>query len=217
MTREEFLLTMVSAAMDARAMDAPINAHGAAVHAANESAFGRSALALRAKNLFGTKATGATTRFWSGERVMMPTWEVINGQRVDVTEPFRVYTSWAESFGDYGDIINRVYPAAASARERDVAFLYGLFLAGPRRWATDPLAFDKACRLLALHHEVLYPSVLRVAEPEVVVLHGVTPRLALRVAEAALARSVAVLRGRAIVSVTDARKVDVRWEGADGE
>lgn len=218
MTREESLLTMVEGALEARGMGAPVQPQAAAAHAANESAFGRSVLAVQGKNLFGVKATGQHTRFWNGDRVNMPTWEVVNGARVNVVEPFRRYTSWAQSFGDYGDIISRVYPSAAAAQERDVAFLAGLFITGPRRWATDPLAFDKACRILAQYHEVLYPAgIARVAEPEVVVLHGVTPRVALRVAEAALLGAQAVIRQQAIVSVTDGRKVDVRWEAAHDE
>lgn len=214
MDRPTFLQTMTEHALEARDRGAPINPAGAAVHAANESAYGRSILAVEGRNLFGTKAVGKPNAAWDGATIRLPTWEVVNGTRVNINAAFRRYRSWTDAFVDYGDLIARLYPAAAAGKDRDVAFLHGLFLSGPRRWATDPLAFDKACRILAQNHETLYPAgPIRVAEADTVVFHGATIRTALEVARGALDGGPIVLRSPAAVSVTNGRKVDVRWIG----
>ena len=156
MTQVEFLASILVGAANARDGGSPIHPQAAAAHAANETGFGRSQLAREPhRNLFGVKATGIHTPYWKGDKVDLPTWEVVNGRRVEITAPFRVYASYADCFGDYGDVIQRVYPAAAAA-QRDLEFLAGLFITGPRRWATDPSAFDKAARIIAQHSAVLY-------------------------------------------------------------
>jgi len=154
MGNEAFLLTALEEAKVARLRGAPIIPEAAAAHAAVESAYGRSGLAARARNLFGIKARGIHTPFWSGDSVTMPTWEVIDGERVQTEAAFRAYGSWAACFGDYGNIISRAYPIAAAA-ECAPAFAAGLFIAGPLKWATDPLAYDKTMRVLGENASIL--------------------------------------------------------------
>ena len=156
MTPTEFLTRARDAAESARRDGAPIMPAAAAAHAANETGYGRSQLSTSAHNLFGVKALGRQNTWWHGESISLPTWEVIDGKRVDIHAAFRAYDSWASAFGDYGDLINRLYPSAANARS-DVGFLAGLFLTGPRKWATDPAAFEKACRILAENEAALIP------------------------------------------------------------
>lgn len=157
MTNDEFLAAALEQAKDAREAGAPIQPAAAAAHAANESAWGASRLTVDARNLFGLKATGQHTPWWGGSFVTMRTWEVLGGQNVMIDAKFRRYESWADSFADYGDVIRRVYPRAAAATS-DVAFLGGLFLGPGPRWATDPDAFSKACRILAENSVTLTPE-----------------------------------------------------------
>src|SRR5690606_272983 len=103
--------------------------------AALESAWGQSKLARGANNLFGIKGTGPAGN------VEMPTWEVVNGQRVETTARFRRYHSRAECIEDRSRILTTL------SRYRDV------LEAGTWReqakalqacgWATDPGYADK--------------------------------------------------------------------------
>ena len=152
-----FLEVTLASAREARADGAPIHPQAAAAHAANESGFGTSQLSRAPhRNLFGVKAMGSANAYWSGSVVTLPTWEIVGGKRVDTTAAFRTYATYRDAFADYGDLIRRLYPSAADGRDRDLTFLAGLFLTGPRKWATDPAAFDKAARILAQHANVLY-------------------------------------------------------------
>lgn len=192
MTNDDFLTAALEQASRARDAGAPIRPAAAAAHAANESAWGASRLTVDAKNLFGLKARGQNTPYWNGSYVTMQTWEVLGGQNVMVDAQFRRYESWADSFADYGDVIQRVYPKAAHATS-DVAFLGGIFLGPGLRWATDPRAFEKVCRILAENSAILTPiAYADSGYVDALVLHD------LRLAErwAALTRGPAVLRGR---------------------
>jgi len=171
MTRLDFLREILTAAESAQRAGSPIHPQGAAAHAANESAFGASGLAQRGKNLFGIKATGAKGAYWDGRTISMPTWEVIDGKNVTVDAAFRAYNTWAESLGDYGDLIKRLYPNAVEGADRDVTFLAGLFLTGPRKWATDPAAFDKCCRIVAQYALTLYDVTSTEGHVQKLVLH----------------------------------------------
>lgn len=208
MTNADFLRAALAGAQDAREVGAPIWPAAAAAHAANESAWGASRLAVDAKNLFGIKATGQHTPHWDGSYVTMQTWEVIGGQNVMIDAKFRRYESWAGSFADYGDVIRRVYPRAASATS-DVAFLGGIFLGPGLRWATDPDAFSKACRILAQESGILTPAG---DEPHgtahTLVLHNLTPADRW----VALTRGPVILRGDFPYRVRGT-KLDVRRAG----
>ncbi|MEC2233901.1 phage tail family protein [Bacillus subtilis] len=63
-----------------------------------ESAYGNSGLAVNGKNLFGMKGE------YNGQYVIMKTWEVINGQNVQVDAKFRKYPSWSESIQDLANL-----------------------------------------------------------------------------------------------------------------
>lgn len=62
-----------------------------------ESAWGRSQLSAKYKNLFGIKADAG----WKGPRVNMRTGEYRNGSHVMENWGFRVYSSYAESIEDH--------------------------------------------------------------------------------------------------------------------
>src|SRR5690606_34764895 len=137
--------TQFIAQVRALAAEVPgVNAEAAAAHAANESRFGQSELAAEHGNLFGVKAgTG-----WTGKTVDFNTWEVVNGENVMVKATFRAYESWRSSLEDYAALVARLYPWAAQHRDNPLAWLTGIFLLGPRKWATDPAAYNKAVAIL---------------------------------------------------------------------
>jgi flagellum-specific peptidoglycan hydrolase FlgJ len=204
MTRLDFLRELLTAAESAQRAGSPIHPQAATAHAANESAFGASGLAQRGKNLFGIKAVGVKTPYWDGNTISMPTWEVIDGKNVTVEASFRAYDTWMGSLCDYGDIIRRVYPSSVQGAGRDLTFLAGLFLTGPRKWATDPAAFDKCARILAQYADTLYANGdLRHAET--LVLHN------MRIADrwVAISRNPVVLRGEFEYRVRGG-KIDLR-------
>ncbi|WP_231169107.1 glycoside hydrolase family 73 protein [Clostridium botulinum] len=62
-----------------------------------ESAWGRSQLSSKYKNLFGIKADAS----WKGPRVNMRTGEYRNGSHVMENCGFKVYSSYAESIEDH--------------------------------------------------------------------------------------------------------------------
>lgn len=140
LTQSEFI-----AHVRALAADTPgLNPEAAAAHAANESAFGKSELAATYGNLFGVKAGSS----WTGATVELPTWEVRDGKTVHELARFRAYASWLESLVDYADLAARLYPWAVQYRDNPLSWLTGLFVIGPRRWATDPAAYAKAVAIL---------------------------------------------------------------------
>lgn len=124
-----------------------INPEAAAAHAANESGYGTSQLSSAYNNLFGLKQ-GSN---WSGQTVLLPTWEVIQGKNVQIEASFRVYPSWKESVKDYAEVIRRLYPWAAKHTYDPVTFLFGVFQRGPLKWATDPNALAKAVNILEVN------------------------------------------------------------------
>jgi hypothetical protein len=74
-----------------------------------------SGLARQYNNLFGVKATGQPTDFWSGEKTPpLRTTEYVNGRKVSVKEPFRSFETPNLSVLDYGRMMTnpRYAPAA---------------------------------------------------------------------------------------------------------
>lgn len=61
-----------------------------------ESRNGLSTLSKAHHNHFGIKKGIG----WTGEVALMPTWEVVNGKKVDIHAPFRKYPSLIEGFKD---------------------------------------------------------------------------------------------------------------------
>jgi hypothetical protein len=145
-------------------------------------------LAAEFHNLFGLKR-GSN---WTGETVELPTWEVVDGKTVQTSAAFRVYPSWRESVEDYAAVIARVYPWAAQHAHEPLIFLYGIFLKGPAKWATDPAAFTKAVAILDAH-DLLRASPLALGRHEVLVDNSPTLGKAIALASAALGGRPAVL------------------------
>lgn len=93
-------------------------------------------------NLFGIKATGG----WSGKVVHITTTEYIDGEPRKLTQPFRAYNSYAESFADYARLISKnsryaevlTAPSAEEAARRIQAAGY----------ATDPAYADKLISIM---------------------------------------------------------------------
>lgn len=69
----------------------------ALAQSAHESAFGTSLLATEAHNLFGIKHK----KDEQGHAYFKKTWEVIDGKRVDIVEPFKAFKTDADSFDAY--------------------------------------------------------------------------------------------------------------------
>ena len=115
--------------------------------AAHETGWGKKAIRMadgsNSFNLFGIKA-GAD---WKGATTKVMTTEFVNGQARKLTQSFRAYSSYDESFADYARLMK------TSPRYRDVvaqagnaqAFAQGLQRAG---YATDPAYADKLGRVI---------------------------------------------------------------------
>jgi len=135
----------------AKAESVPVVPKAVAAQAALESDWSRSQLALEGNNLFGVKAGSS----WSGPVLELPTWEVVDGQRVQTVARFRRYADFEKAVLDYVRILGRLpwyRDAVEAARYGDpYGYLYGLEArAGEPGWATDP---DYARKVLAIMKE----------------------------------------------------------------
>ena len=93
-------------------------------------------------NLFGIKA-GTN---WKGDVVEKVTTEYVNGSPQKVVEKFRAYSSYAEGFSDYANLLLDNPRYAKVLKSTDAAsFANGLQRAG---YATDPLYAEKLIRIL---------------------------------------------------------------------
>ena len=116
-------------------------------HAALESGWGkaeiRGADGSPSHNLFGVKAG----RGWTGPVVETTTTEYVNGVAQKSVEKFRAYSSYAEGFKDYANMLrsNPRYAAVIQNGNDSAAFAAGLQQAG---YATDPMYADKLNRIL---------------------------------------------------------------------
>lgn len=123
--------------------------------AAHETGWGRKEIrhadGSPSYNLFGIKA-GAN---WKGPVAEITTTEYVNGQPQKVVARFRAYSSYAESFADYGrlmqespryaGIASRAAQGGLQGQGGAVAFAQGLQRAG---YATDPAYADKLTRVI---------------------------------------------------------------------
>jgi peptidoglycan hydrolase FlgJ len=115
--------------------------------AAHETGWGKKQIRMadgsNSFNLFGIKATAD----WKGPVARITTTEYIDGQPKKMTQSFRAYSSYEESFADYARLMK------TSPRYRDVVaradnaqqFAQGLQRAG---YATDPAYADKLGRVI---------------------------------------------------------------------
>ncbi len=93
-------------------------------------------------NVFGIKAG----RSWSGPVAETVTTEYVNGVAQKSVEKFRAYSSYAEGFRDYANLLLNNPRYAAVLEQQDAAgFARGLQQAG---YATDPMYADKLMRIL---------------------------------------------------------------------
>ncbi|OTE88353.1 N-acetylmuramoyl-L-alanine amidase, partial [Escherichia coli] len=103
-----------------------------------ESGYGSSALSNAPYyNLFGVKGS------YNGQSVYMPTQEYLNGQWVEMNEPFRQYNSYWESFQDHANVLRSPSFATGTAhysgvwKSQTTSFYDATnYLTG--RYATDP-------------------------------------------------------------------------------
>lgn len=115
-------------------------------HSALESGWGKSEIRSPAGqptyNLFGVKAG----RSWQGPSVEVQTTEYVNGVAQSVTEKFRVYGSYAESFSDYASLLrNNSRFSAVLGQQDGTQFARSLQQSG---YATDPMYADKLSRII---------------------------------------------------------------------
>ena len=97
-------------------------------------------------NLFGIKA-GPN---WKGPTADITTTEYVNGKAQKVTAKFRAYSSYAESFADYAQMMKdspryAKLTQTVAATASPAAFAQGLQKAG---YATDPAYADKLTRVI---------------------------------------------------------------------
>ncbi|MCX7716695.1 MAG: glucosaminidase domain-containing protein [Endomicrobia bacterium] len=110
--------------------------------AAHESNFGNSELSKQAKNLFGIKSTKKWVekggKVWLGK-----TTEFIEGKEVKLTDGFRLYDTWLDSFLDWAELISTlsVYKEAYLYAQLGDVKKYGELITGI--YATDPKYGEK--------------------------------------------------------------------------
>ncbi|MER1966523.1 flagellar assembly peptidoglycan hydrolase FlgJ [Castellaniella sp. GW247-6E4] len=141
----EFVDKMAAAA-DYAAAQSGVPAKLILSQAALESGWGQREIARpdgsSSHNLFGIKATGG----WKGDVVYATTTEYEDGVARKVSEPFRAYGSYAESFADYARLIG------GSARYSEVLSAPSAEEAARRvqaaGYATDPSYADKLISIM---------------------------------------------------------------------
>jgi flagellar protein FlgJ len=112
-----------------------------------ESGWGKSEVkgadGTASKNLFGIKAG----KDWTGPVVEAQTTEFVNGEARRVTQRFRAYSSYAESYADYARLLtNNPRYRGVLAQGRDASgFANALQQAG---YATDPRYAEKITRII---------------------------------------------------------------------
>jgi flagellar protein FlgJ len=143
---KEFINRMWPHAVDA-AKATGIPAHFILGQAALESGWGsreiKAADGSTTHNLFGVKAG----RSWDGDTAAIRTTEFVNGVKQKVVDKFRQYSSYAEAFKDYANLLksNPRFAAVLQAGNDPAAFAKGLQKAG---YATDPAYAAKLQRII---------------------------------------------------------------------
>ncbi|MCA5012825.1 MULTISPECIES: glucosaminidase domain-containing protein [unclassified Enterococcus] len=114
-----------------------------------ESSYGTSGLASAPNyNLFGVKGS------YGGQTVYMPTKEYLNGEWVTLTEPFRSYPSYADSFQDHANVLMSAHYAGAWRSNTTSYMDATAALTG--RYATDPNYADKLNWLISTYGLTAY-------------------------------------------------------------
>ncbi|MBI2307807.1 MAG: flagellar assembly peptidoglycan hydrolase FlgJ [Rhodocyclales bacterium] len=123
-----------------------VPAHFLVAHAALESGWGKSEIrradGSSSHNLFGIKAG----KSWQGDSVEAATTEYVNGAAQPAREKFRAYSSYAEAFRDYANLLAGNSRFSGVLGQQDgTAFARSLQQAG---YATDPMYADKLSRII---------------------------------------------------------------------
>lgn len=145
--QEEFLLKALGAAKDAQHVFPDYTAAEAAL----ESAWGRSALATQANNLFGRKASHVVPE--GTETIQMPTKEYLHGEWVTVPALWIKFSSWEDCFHDRMAVLHRLpslYSEALSAPDGKT-FIELV----STHWSTDPDRAAKVLEIYVAHQGVL--------------------------------------------------------------
>lgn len=121
--------------------------------AAHETGWGRKEIknadGSNSYNLFGIKATPG----WKGATTDITTTEYIGGKAHKVTQTFRAYSSFAESFADYASTMKNSprYAAVVASGADANGFAKGLQKAG---YATDPAYAAKLAKMIHMTERV---------------------------------------------------------------
>ena len=121
--------------------------------AAHETGWGRKEIrnadGSTSFNLFGIKAGPS----WKGQTTDVTTTEYIGGKAHKVTQTFRAYASYAESFADYAKTMKNSprYAAVVAAGSDASGFAKGLQKAG---YATDPSYATKLAKMIHMTERV---------------------------------------------------------------
>ena len=121
--------------------------------AAHETGWGRKEIrnadGTSSYNLFGIKAGPS----WKGATTDITTTEYIGGKAHKVTQTFRAYASYAESFSDYASTMKNSprYAAVVAAGNDASGFARGLQKAG---YATDPAYATKLAKMIHMTERV---------------------------------------------------------------
>ena len=121
--------------------------------AAHETGWGRKEIknadGTTSYNLFGMKAGPS----WKGATTDITTTEYIGGKAHKVTQTFRAYSSYAESFADYASTMKNSprYAAVVAAGNDANGFAKGLQKAG---YATDPAYATKLAKMIHMTERV---------------------------------------------------------------
>ncbi len=109
------------------------------VQSSHESRQGNSGLARNHCNLFGIVATDHWKQK-NGAICSMPTFEYINGNRIDTTREFRAYPSWMDSFKDWVSLMTglSIYRNAYEFMKQGASGVRDAIDAYAPIYATDP-------------------------------------------------------------------------------
>lgn len=137
--------------------------------AAHESAFGRSSLSSPPyHNLSGIKGN------YNGKSVLMWTWEVFEGSRVDILDGFKHYPSYNESLQDYANLMryglswSKGYYSGTWRSNSDSVYDV-LNNEGLRGYATDPNYYNKIRNTINAYDLTQYDNLdLEDINPEVI-------------------------------------------------
>ena len=121
-----------------------------------ESAWGKSDLAVKYNNLFGIKAL----RDWDGKVANVETTEWVNGSKIKVIQPFRVYDSWDESIDDHCKFLQKDWYAGVFEANTPEEQIDAIIAGG---YCTDPNYKTKLCELIRKYNLKEYDVKMKIA------------------------------------------------------